>query len=257
MDAKLEQQIKNHLSCYKNDVLKILDNGIWWKNKKEYKHILPKEKYEQNIIDKGFRNELLNLIKVKDLHLGFHHLNSSQALALNLFGPLIIAKQISLIGKFLGIEINNYDQSQFEYIENNNENTNFDFFIKGLKKIYFEIKYTEDKFGNAKDDAKHREKYLEIYKDKLENITCITQKEFFKLYQLWRNIMYSENGFVVFILPGFRKDLIETINSAKKQLNNSENIKIIKIEEIVDICKRDEKLKDHYLEFEKKYLNFL
>ena len=145
---KFDKLIKNHLASYKLNTLKVTQDGVWWKNKKKYKHILPKSMYIENIINKGFQADLLKLINTKDFHLGFHHLNSSQALALNLFGPLVCTKKVSILGELLHIPISDTFVSEFEYIENPNENTNFDFFIKGNNfNIYFEVKYTEAKFG--------------------------------------------------------------------------------------------------------------
>ena len=255
---KYNAQITKHLAEYKVGTLGIIENGTWWKNKKEYQHILPKNKFIENIIDKGFQMELLSLICIDDLHLGFHHLNSSQALALNLFGPLIITNNLSVIGNLLQIEIYDSAESEFEHIENQNENTNFDYYIEGNNlNIYFEVKYTEDSFGTAKDDEEHKNKYLKIYKDKLDNIVKITRKQFFNNYQLWRNILYSDNGYIVFVLPFFRKDLIDIVESAKKMISENQKIKILYIEDIVNKCKNIDALKDHYIEFEKKYLNFV
>lgn len=255
---KFDKLIKEHLASYKVDKLQIVENGTWWKNNKEYQHILPKDKYMDNIINKGFQKELINYINVKDLHLGFHHLNSSQALALNLFGPLITTNRLSIIGDLLQIEILDNSKSEFEYIENSNENTNFDYFIKDNNfNVYFEVKYTENKFGNAKDDNEHQEKYLQIYKDKLGKIANITRKQFFNDYQLWRNILYSPNGYIVFVVPSFRKDLIAIIETAKEKLINKQNIKVLRIEDIISKCKQIDILKDHYCEFENKYLKFV
>ena len=253
-----DNRIKEHLASYKVNTLNIAENGTWWKNDKQYQHILPKSKYVKNVIDKGFQKELLSLISAKDLHLGFHHLNSSQALALNLFGPLIFTNNLSLIGNILKIDISDNDKSKFEFIENLNENTNFDYFIKGKSiNIYFEVKYTENNFGNAKDDNEHQEKYFRLYKDRLAKITNITRKQFLNNYQLWRNILYSENGYIVFVLPEFRKDLIDIVDSTKKSLINKEYIKILKIEDIISKCKQIDLLKNHYIEFENKYLKFV
>lgn len=257
-DMKFDKLIKNHLASYKLNTLKIIPDGVWWKNKKTYTHILPKGKYIENIINKGFQADLIKLINTKDFHLGFHHLNSSQALALNLFGPLVCTKKLSILGELLEIQISDTFISEFEYIENPNENTNFDFFIKGNNfNIYFEVKYTETEFGKAKDDEDHREKYNNIYKDNLEQIVNISQKQFFNEYQLWRNILYSEKGYIVFVVPKFRTDLVNIVEIAKKQVKNNNNVKILTIDDVVNKCKEYDVYKDHYIEFENKYLRFV
>ena len=82
--------LKKHLANYKETVLNIKGNGIWKNNGKEYPHILPESQYSKNLIDAGFQVKLCQLTKSK--HCDFHHLNSSQALAINLFGPMKIKK---------------------------------------------------------------------------------------------------------------------------------------------------------------------
>ena len=57
------EAIKRHLEEYKKETLGIKDNGIWWKNQQEYPHILPFSCRYKNIIDKGFAEDLKELIK--------------------------------------------------------------------------------------------------------------------------------------------------------------------------------------------------
>ena len=165
------QKVKESLGRYKEQNLEILDCGEWWKNHKQYKYILPIEKKYDNIIDKGFKENLIAIIPKDKLHLGFHHLNSSQALAINLFGPLIITNNLKVIDSEFGV----LDlHSDFEYVENQKEGTNFDFYLGCQdKRNFFEVKYSEQKFGNAKDDPSHQQKFAEIYKSDLGEISDI------------------------------------------------------------------------------------
>ena len=250
-------KIITHLGDYKEESLKISECGEWWGNKKKYRYILPiAEKYE-NIIDAGFKEDLKNLISNNSVHLGFHHLNSSQALALNLLGPLVITKNLKIID--LSEDFDN-NTASFEYIEDKNEQTNFDFFVTSQNnKNYFEVKYTEHNFGSANDDKNHRQKYLEIYKSQLENISNISEKEFFKNYQLWRNIIYAQKGNVYFVLPRFREDLFARVKDAKEKILNPEindRVKVLIIDDLVAKCKEKPDLQKHYEEFEKKYSRF-
>ena len=251
------QKVKESLGRYKEQNLEILDCGEWWKNHKQYKYILPIEKKYDNIIDKGFKENLIAIIPKDKLHLCFHHLNSSQALAINLFGPLIITNNLKVIDSEFGV----LDlHSDFEYVENQKEGTNFDFYLGCQdKRNFFEVKYSEQKFGNAKDDPSHQQKFAEIYKSDLGEISDISEKEFYKNYQLWRNILYTRKGNVYFVLPKFRNDLIEKIGKAKaliKYENVKEKIKILVIDDLVSKCKEILDLEKHYEEFEKKYLKF-
>ena len=119
------------------------------------------------------------------------------------------------------------------------------------------MKYTENEFGKAKDDLNHQQKYSEFYKERLEDIVDIKSGDFFKEYQLWRNIIYAKNGYVFFVLPNFRKDLIDKVQEAKKKIKNKEietRVNVLIIDNMVDTCKGENIFKEHYEEFEKKYL---
>lgn len=248
-------KIKKHLAEYKINVLGITENGEWWKNHKKYAHILPIEQKYENIINAGLKENLKSLIDSNSIHIGFHHLNSSQALALNLFGPLVISKSFEIIEKVI---ITDKSIGKFEYIKNPIENTNFDFYISDDKyNNFFEVKYTENNFGDAKSDQEHKQKYIEIYKKNLESISDISENEFYKEYQLWRNVLYAREGNVFFVLPDFRTDLIKKVNTAKTKINNIEvrnRVHILSINNLVSNCKEKTEFKNHYCEFEKKYL---
>lgn len=254
--------IKENLSIYKKNTLGIDKNGMW--KGSEYSHILPFDNRYENIINKGFREDLKKLISQDALHFGFPHLNSSQALALNLFGPLVLEGNLSVINNVLEEKnnnlISNESEGKFEFIEQANEGTNFDFYIQDKSnKFYFEVKYTENEFGKAKDDLNHQQKYSEFYKERLEDIVDIKSGDFFKEYQLWRNIIYAKNGYVFFVLPRFRDDLIKNVDDAKEKIKNTEignRVKLLIIDELVEECEKNKELKDHYIEFRKKYLSF-
>ena len=96
--------IKEHLTEYaKNRELEI--GGKW--NGKEYSHILQDEK--KNLLLGFVYDDKLNEIYSKQkaqghIHIGFAHLNSSQAFAFNFFAPLVeeAEKGLNLFGKLLG-----------------------------------------------------------------------------------------------------------------------------------------------------------
>jgi hypothetical protein len=251
------EKIYQHLTEYKRNVLGITENGIWKKNKEKYPHILPEEHKERNLIQSTYYEGLLKLTvdsSIK-LHPDFHHLNSSQALCFNLFVPMKEKKIFQPLFDLLSIK-DEVEFTRFEYISDPEENTNFDYFIEGENtKYFFEIKYTEAKFGSAANDDRHQKKYNNIYKERLEKITSISMETFFRDYQLWRNLIYSDQGIVVFVIPKFREDLLEKINDAKSKMKNDNNVKILRIE---NICKKYqqveiEEITSHYSEFYKKY----
>jgi hypothetical protein len=232
-----------HLSKYKENTLHInYEYKINYKGKEIiYKHFLPKEDKYLNILPSFYhdiiKNELLKSIEEKklSLHDGFTHLNSSQALCFNLFYPILIEKEYSFIYDHIQ---NNDTEYAFEYVEDKNEETNFDLFINNNnRKYYFEIKYTEENFGSTQMDERHLEKYENIYKQKLSEFNGIDINTFKKYYQLFRNIMYCSNGITFFVFSNKRKDLEKVVNKAKERYcneNQRENIKILFIEEIIN-----------------------
>jgi len=229
------------------------------KNKKEYKHIIPANQKEKNLIGKIYHKNLIDFAMngEKKLHTGFHHMNSSQALAFNLFVPLIVEDRIDIVLNLLGIH-DKVENTEFEHIEDYSEQTNFDFFIKGNRlNIFFEVKYTEDNFGSTTPDKSHRKKFKDIYDKPLKEITELGENDFYKKYQLWRNIIYTTKGVVVFVFPKFREDLTLEVKNAIKKLKSKDRVKILFIEDILRKIKEtnNHSLIEHFNEFNNKYLN--
>lgn len=259
--------ICSNLSKYKEEKLKISRNGFYRFNKNEFEkeHILPKEDIEKNLLDsdcsqalKSYFNEIKSRNKI---HRYFHHLNSSQALTLNLFVPIIEEKLYQIIIK----NEKKIVKKSFEYIEDSSfetsYKTNFDFFFQTEnEKYFFEVKYTEKKFGSAEIDRSHIKKFNKEYKNVLDAVclSSINENEFLNNYQLWRNICYSIYGQVYFVIPLFRTDLRKQIEEAVTKLKNNykEKIHIFIIDDFVSelINSNNVKLSNHYKEFRKKYL---
>jgi hypothetical protein len=252
------ETVKKHLAAYKAEKLGIAENGLWKRNGEAYPHILPEAQQWQNILPSYYHDTIVKDLKDKNvtLHGDFHHLNSSQALCFNLFYPLVLENQYSLISD----KIRCNADFEFEYVENAAEGTNFDLFIHDTHtKYYVEVKYTEDKFGGAPDDERHREKYLDVYKPKLEQFPKLTRDIFFQNYQLFRNMLHCSTGNVFFVVPAIRVDLIHTVNWALKTYCTEEQkakIHIIIIEDMVNAVLKgttNERLIDHYQKFAEKY----
>jgi len=191
-----QTKVKEHLGEYKRSILNISEDGIYnYKNKEiRYEYILHKDKYKLNIIEK-YRSSFFHSDYYKriTLHKYFHHLNSSQAMCINFFYPLIEENLLKSILNIMGIEgeINyNHNDICFEKVSKIETNVgrkiNFDFYMKldsGIK-IYFEIKYTENGFGKIKKDKEHKvykdhkKKFYDIYMPLIKNNPAI--KESFK-----------------------------------------------------------------------------
>ncbi|MCB2294740.1 hypothetical protein LGK95_14655 [Clostridium algoriphilum] len=237
-----QTKVKEHLGEYKRDMLNIYEDGIYnYKNKGIlYEHILHKDKYKVNIIEK-YRTDFFksDYYKGITLHRYFHHLNSSQAMCINFFYPLIKEKSLESILNVMNIEgeINyNCNDICFEKIskleKNSGRKTNFDFYIKlnSRVRIYFEIKYTENHFGKVRKDKErkeykeHKKKFYDVYMPLIKNNPAIkecfkTEDKFLNNYQVMRNIAHiSKNSYVIFIYPKGNKAIKKAALSAKEEV---------------------------------------
>jgi len=221
-----QESIKDHLGAYKDLHFSGMENGVWKRNEKRYSfsHILPIEHKYENLFDSDCELFLKQNRSIK-LHQYFHHLNSSQAMCLNFFYPLIKEKKLDTVLSAIGLknEAINYDSACFEKesdVEKNRRATSFDFYFETLsgKRIFFEIKYTEQEFGKAKNDNEHREKYESVYSkhcSSINNDYC-NRDSFLKNYQLMRNVIHvSEKDYVVFVYPIGNKKIKQQAEFAK------------------------------------------
>jgi hypothetical protein len=267
------------MDYYRSRILGISDKGTFSYGGKDifYGHILPEDVKELNILDyKGIRYDLHeNDIKP---HRFFHHLNSSQAMCINFFYPLIMEDKLDLVGRILGLD-GKIKASEFEK-ESSIENigrmrrTFFDFYIETDegKKIYFEIKYTENEFGSVKhsvysNDYRYKDKFNTVYKPKMQSNDVINtdyqnMEDFFKYYQIMRNLINIDNdSYVVFVYPKGNKTIEEGALLARDSLVEDKwrnHFIIITWEELLNgilSFNKNKDLEDYYANmFKVKYL---
>lgn len=272
-----QQEIKLHFENNKEKLFKRkIEDGKWRNSEKKYPHILPKEEEILNLLP-TYRNSLENYLNNNKSelkkHIYFHHLNSSQAMCLNFFFPLYEEKELDVILKLFGFENEEVDYNQKCFFEKeshiekalaNYRATNFDFYIqtKSAKKIYFEIKYTEQEFGKAKDDDIHMNKFNNVYKNNLKIISKEYHQPniFFKNYQILRNLIcISENSYVVFIYPSKNRKIKNQAESAKLHILNSDvkdNLINLTWEDLIVFTEKNIKkvsLKNQFKDFKEKY----
>lgn len=264
MNSSYQEIIKKHLTSYKENTLGIKEMGKWKNNSRRYSHILPEHQCMRNLIDAGFYEELssMTLYLGNKLHSGFHHLTSSQALAINLFGPMKALNDFSLIcdKNKVNLGIKNADTCKFEHTEK--DSTNFDFYIESeTKKYYFEVKYSEDTIS-TKSNSKHNDERWEEY-FKLPMTTILKRssdafKLFFSQYQLWRNIIRVANNDTetAFVFPDAREDLEMEVEDAidKVKPEYASRIRIIHLDDICANSEKDSRFIEHYAEFRSKYI---
>jgi hypothetical protein len=205
--VKFQDAVKKSMEQYKVYRLGITLNGKY--KGKEYSHILPKELAKLNIFE-YYRHEFFNYMK-KDFkpHIYFHHLNSSQAACFNFFFPFVHEDRLDIIAKILNIGEELIIEYAFEKVLDNDENTNFDFYLETNKgrRVYFEIKYSEYGFGKAKNDERHQQKCITIYQSRLRGKIkdeYNNMDDCLKNYQIFRNISYldkSKKDLLIFIFP--------------------------------------------------------
>ena len=103
------------------------------------------------------------------------------------------------------------DGSTFEFEPDETEGTNFDFMIPSDtgSRVYFEVKYTERKFGTAKEDDEQLRKFESVYSsgrrvaNRFQPPFC-SASGFLKNYQILRNIWHLDlvsGDTAVFLFP--------------------------------------------------------
>ena len=264
---KWKQQIYEHLTNYKKEVLKVNEMGIF--RNKEYGHILPKDKGELNFLC----NEIFKYVEDNNIkkHMYWYHLNSSQVMCLNFFVPLIKANLLNeILAKILGVKMDNPKYEFEKVIEKGS--TNFDFYVKNEgAEYFFEIKYTEDtidKKSKAKDIS---ETYKKFYSEDCKSnklFNSMTVDTFMKKhYQAYRNMVKaSEEDYSIFIVMKDNRGVNNEINNALEVLNldrktAAEKHIIIKTWEditrdVIEILqeKKEKELVEYYERFKRKYL---
>ena len=279
--------MKVHLGEYKLHHLGVRECGLW--RYRPYRHILPQNLFRLNIIEtyraqfweyfeaEGKRREMLR--ERFDLHEGFHHLNSSQAMCFNLFFPFVIDESSRAGSLFealneslpehLRISNDPPAEQTFEKILDKEEGTNFDFYVrlKSGRKILFELKLSEKSFGDAEDDKNHREKFERVYKPRLDgriDDEYKNRERFFANYQVLRNILWlnsSKQDLLFFVYPQQNEVLSPhrgTIDHAPER-GLKELVKCIHLEDLAERISRQQDEQDprfclHYRMFKEKYL---
>ena len=263
-----------HLSRYKIDVLGVTEDGIFKHKGRDIpkSHILPTGLSDRNIMQR-YRQRFYESehSKIK-FHRFFHHLNSSQALCINFFYPLVVENKLELFLNFLRVYSAIELVSEFEKesdLERAKSRTSFDFYVQldGSRKIFIEAKYTEDGFATGKKDQKHREKFHETYlpilleKSAYLEPECRDESFFLDHYQVLRNLVHvNETDFVVLFFPSANARVAKQAAYARDHLlteKGKERLRIVFLDEIVSYLETEcasGALNGYYQEFRAKYL---
>jgi hypothetical protein len=266
-----EKHLKAHLADYKRRHLGVEADGVWTKNGAGYPHILPSEQYGHNLLD-PIRTDLLAYLARHPeitLHTNFHHLNSSQAFALNLFYPYAgdgepsgrtLADAFGLPDKLARVE--------FEVILDEEERTNIDIVLtsQGGLRTFCEVKLSESEFGSAKADARHRKKLENIYAPHLQGIvqpSLLEEAHFFRDYQILRNLWLLHGDAttrLAFLLPAANVSLVAQLERVLAGVTSAyrARIHVIFVEQLLRHLQDDPDtapaLRSHAQAVEEKYV---
>jgi hypothetical protein len=203
-------------------------------------------------------------------HRYFHHLNSSQALAINLFQPFLTKpNRQALLARLLKLRVP-LTRAGFEHVPDEREGTNVDFFAEGKdgESLLVEVKFTEREFGKAKDDARHREKYEKFYREPLKATTDLNDDEmaeFFSAYQFFRNAIHAgmrthAPSRVWFLVPHGNKAVREAAKKYSRRLKSeiAAHVQVIELEKLLEeietLVSSDAELTRHFAHFRRKYV---
>jgi hypothetical protein len=198
--APYAERMKRHLAEYKRQRIGVEADGEWSRGG-SYAHILPSSLAKLNILE-GIRREFWEYYEerksVLPLHTDFHHLNSSQAFAFNLFFPWVgNAEPADPLLSALGITGRVWTDGQFEVMPDAAEQTTVDVLgeLQDGGRIFIEVKLTESAFGSCDPKDSHRKKLKEWYAPRLVERAVVgsdADAEFFAQYQLYRNLCHLD-----------------------------------------------------------------
>jgi hypothetical protein len=271
-----QRALEAHLADYKRRRLGVQRSGEFQTKKAVVTrpHILPRDLYLLNILE-PIRAELaLYLARHKriKLHKYFHHLNSSQALAFNLFFPFLTEGGAAAEALLTALGVpgrgGGADEWCFEYVPDKTENTNVDvaWRARGEGWTLCEVKLSEREFGSAEPDARHRRKLEQIYEPRLRNLVdrrFLELDAFVARYQLLRNMsLLTQPGAdrLVVLLPraneGPQVALGEVLGAVASSLR--EQIVVSYLEDILGRLAEDSRLgsglREHVRQLVEKYV---
>jgi hypothetical protein len=263
-------QLRQHLAAYKRERLGVQIDGLWLKDSRTYPHILPEDLRWLNLHE-TIRAEFLAYWERGTprfaLHRDFHHLTSSQAMAVNLLFPWF-GLGVPPDGLLRALELDSPVTSwAFEHVPDEAEGTNLDFHcvLAAKAEVHVEVKLAESGFGQAQADARHRQKWTETYRPRLAGKVGreIEIDEGLRHYQLLRIVSgldLSRGDQARLILPRANDALRGGIQFLHGVLAPacSKSIRVVYLEDLIPALGRlapCPRLATHVVLFAEKYLS--
>ena len=234
-------------------------------------HILPIKKKWLNLLEEH-RGEIQGFLSANrriKLHRYFHHLNSSQAFALNLFEPFY---EGGVVGSTALLRAFGQDSTlthwEPEAIPDEAEETNIDVLwdtADGVR-TFCEVKLSERDFGKAALDERHLRKLREIYLPRLgPHLDGAAQRPavFLASYQVLRNVWHmlgAKTGRLVFLLPRANAALWPLLDLGLSGVSPTVRGRVaaVAIEDLLDVLSADvrcpQQLKAYVSSIRRKYV---
>lgn len=250
-----QESLKKHLVEYKRQILRINGSGMFSSAEGlvPHEHILPLADSSRNLLEEAERLEsALPADQRPRRHHLFHHLNSSQAFAFNLFFPYFSGTPdaASALLRALGCQGVLADWTP-EKVPDADEATNIDVYWRTTdgKSTYCEVKLSEAEFGKAADDARHRNKLEQKYRQRLAphlEPGRLEKLAFFEGYQFYRNIWHTvqlDRSRLIFLLPRANTGLWKRSNDLMLGVlpHTRARISIVAMEDVISALCCDER----------------
>ncbi len=265
------ERVLRWLKTYREEVLRIPEEGVFRYRGQDLRkpHILPIAQADLNLFEPYRQRFCSPRYSGVKRHRYFHHLNSSQALCLNLFLPLVEEGRLELFLGFLGIPSDGLAAAEFEKLsslERVKWPTNFDFYARCLAgEVFVEVKYTENGFGSAKNDREHCGKFRQTYARLINSAfltpECLKEDVFLRNYQILRNLIHIQpKSNVVLLFPSANRMVAEEAEHARRVFLTDagrERLKIARLEKLIEFLEESlagTPLAAYYREFRRKYL---
>lgn len=267
-----QDKLKQHLVEYKRQHLGISASGVFLSGRDEVRHdhILPVEDANKNILEEAQQAASAFLTAhPNQRHRYYHHLNSSQAFAFNLFFPYFSSgpDAASALLRALGQEgvVAKYVPEAVPVLE---EESNIDMVWTNEDgaQTFCEVKLSEVDFGKAADDFQHKTKLEETYgpllKSHLEP-SRLERAAFLNAYQFNRNVWHmvrSDNDRLIFLLPLANTVLWSRLHKLLLGVVplTRERISVVAIEDVIDKLSADagcpKELREYANKLKQKYV---
>ena len=268
-----QDDLKRHLADYKRLHLRIIEPGVFRYRGRDVlcHHILPLARASANLLPEAEPRASAFLAEnPRKRQRYFHHLNSSQAFAFNLFFPYFSGcepKSASVLLRALGQE-GTLAKWEPEAVPVPDEETNIDVSWETSDGIltFCEVKLSETEFGRAVDDARHRAKLSEMYSGVLSSHlerSRLAPLNFFNAYQFNRNVWHmvrTDRSRLIFLLPRSNTGLWKLLQDLLLGVVplTRERISAVAIEDVIDRLAADdecpEPLRGYPSKLRQKYL---